>query len=79
MDKFFIQMNISVLKFYFHLKDDNNYVGGLYIKIHFYMFIKTLDEIKEKLPPKYTKKYTFFYLKRPPCSVLSPNNLIIQI
>jgi hypothetical protein len=41
MDKFFIQMNISVLKKNillkneFHLKHDKNYVGGLYIKIHF--------------------------------------------
>jgi hypothetical protein len=42
MDKFFIQMNIIsvlkkniLLKFYFHLKDDKNYVGGLYIKFHF--------------------------------------------
>ncbi len=41
LDKFFIWTNISVLKktillkFYFHLKDDKNYVGGLCIKIHF--------------------------------------------
>jgi hypothetical protein len=41
MDKFFIQMSLNVLKKnisfknYFHLKDDNNYVGGLCIKIHF--------------------------------------------
>jgi hypothetical protein len=41
MDKFFIRMNISVLKKnillkkYFHFKDDKNYVGGLYTKIHF--------------------------------------------
>ncbi len=40
------------------------------------MFIKMLDEIKEKLPPKYTKIYpqknTFSYFKWPPCNVLSP-------
>jgi hypothetical protein len=41
IDKFFIQMNISVLKknsllkIYFHLKDDKNYVGQFCIKIHF--------------------------------------------
>jgi hypothetical protein len=41
LDKFFIQMNISVLekiillKNYFHLKDDKNYVVGFYIKTHF--------------------------------------------
>jgi hypothetical protein len=41
LDKFFIQTNISVLKKnillrnYFHLKDEKNYVEGLYIKIHF--------------------------------------------
>jgi len=46
-----------LLKNYFHLEDDNNYVGGLCIKIHFFMFIKMLDEIKEKMPPKYTKIY----------------------
>jgi len=76
MDKFSIQMNIFVLKknillkIYFHLKDDKNCVGGPCIKNPFYMFIKTLNEIKEKLSPKYTKAYpktsTFFGLKRPP-------------
>ncbi len=46
MDKFFIQMNISVLernillKNEFHLKDDKNYVGGLYIKICFICLVK---------------------------------------
>jgi hypothetical protein len=41
LEEFFIQMNISVLKKnillknYFHLKVDKNYVEGLYIKIHF--------------------------------------------
>jgi hypothetical protein len=41
LDKFFIQTSISVLKKtillknYFHLKDDKNYVVGFYIKIHF--------------------------------------------
>ncbi len=42
----------------------------------FCMFIKMLDEIKEKLLPKYTKIYqktsTFSCLKQPPCSVFSP-------
>jgi len=47
-------MSISVLKknillkSYFYLKDDKDYVGGLCIKM--------LYEIKEKLPPKYTQK-----------------------
>jgi hypothetical protein len=41
LDKFFIQRSISVLKknillkFYFHLKDDKNYVVGFYIEIRF--------------------------------------------
>jgi len=42
----------------------------------FYIFIKTLDEIKEELPPKYTKIYakksTFFYLKQPPLVCFHP-------
>jgi hypothetical protein len=76
MDKFSIQMNICVLKknillkIYFHLKEDKNCIGGPCIKNPFYTFIKTLDEIEEKLPPKYTKTYpknsTFYYLKHPP-------------
>jgi hypothetical protein len=39
MNKFFIQTNISMLKknillkIYFHLKDNKNYVEGLYVKI----------------------------------------------
>ncbi len=41
----------------------------------FYMFIKMLDEFKEKLPLKYTKIYPekniFSCLKWPPCNVLS--------
>jgi hypothetical protein len=56
---------------YFHFKDDKNYVGGLPIKIHFYVFIKMLDEIKEILPPqKYQnipqKKYIFLPKVPPP-------------
>jgi hypothetical protein len=41
LDKFFIQTNINVLKEnillknYFHLKYNKNYVGGLCIKIRF--------------------------------------------
>jgi hypothetical protein len=41
LDKFFIEMNINMLKKnillknYFHLKEDKNYVGGLWVKIHF--------------------------------------------
>ncbi len=43
----------------------------------FYMFIKMLDEIKEKLPPKYTqKKKDIFLPKTTPHSVLSPNNVL---
>jgi hypothetical protein len=54
LNKFFTQMNINVLKNDFHLKDDKNYVAWrpLY-QNPFYMFIKMLYEIKEKLPPKY--------------------------
>ncbi len=40
------------------------------------MFIKMLDETKEKFPPKYTKIYPkilqLFCIQCPPCSVLSP-------
>jgi len=43
---------ISLLKNYFHLKDNKNYIGtSLYWNL-VYMFIKTLDEIKKKLSPK---------------------------
>jgi hypothetical protein len=44
LNKFFIQMNISVLKKnillrnYFHLKDDKNDVGDLYIKSILYLY-----------------------------------------
>ncbi len=41
----------------FSFEDDKNNVKGFYIKNSFYMLIKMLDEIKEKLPPKYTKIY----------------------
>jgi hypothetical protein len=53
----------KLLKFHFHLKDDKNCVRILYIKNPLYMFIKTLDEIKRKLPqyiPKYTLKIVHF-------------------
>jgi hypothetical protein len=52
-----------LLKFYFHLKDDKNCIGGPCIKNPFYMFIKTLDEIKENFPqniPKHTQKMVHF-------------------
>jgi len=51
IDKFLIQTSINVLKknillkIYFHLKNDKNYVEGLCNKNPFYMFIKMLDEI----------------------------------
>ncbi len=54
-------MNISVLKKnilsenYFHLKDDQNYVGQLCIKIHFICLSKRKMKLKKKLPPRYTK------------------------
>jgi len=39
----------------------------------FYMFIEMLNEIKEKLPPKYTPpKKTIFLPKVAPYNVLSP-------
>ncbi len=45
----------------------------------FYIFIKMLDEIKEKLPqdiPKYTpQKIHFFPLKQPPYNVLTPMDM----
>ncbi len=57
-------------------EDDINYVRGFYIKNRFYIFIKMLDEFKEKLPPKYTKiylkKYIFPCLNWPPCNMFSP-------
>jgi hypothetical protein len=74
LDKFFIQMSISMLKKnillknYFHLKDNKNYVGGLCIKM--------LNEIKGKLPPKkykiYPKYYFFLVQKWHTRSVFSP-------
>jgi hypothetical protein len=43
------------------------------------MLIKILDEIKEKRPPKYTKKYqqnnTFSCIKQPPYNVFSPYHI----
>ncbi len=52
LDKFFIQTRISVLKkkllkIYFHLKDNKNYVGGFYIKSILYVY-QTLNEITMK-------------------------------
>ncbi len=82
LDKFFIQTSISVLKtnimlkIYFHLKDDKNYVRGLCIKIEFYMFIKTLDEIYKKNTPNIyqniPKRSTLLWSKMAPHCVLSP-------
>jgi hypothetical protein len=52
MDKFSIQMNISVLKEnillknYFHLKKNENYVEFFNIKINFYIFTETQNEKK---------------------------------
>jgi hypothetical protein len=66
-----VEKNI-LMKNYFQLKDDKNYVAWrpLY-QNPFYMFIKMLYEIKEKLPPKYTKiyppqKYIFLPKATPP-------------
>jgi hypothetical protein len=63
-------------KFTFIWKMTRIVLEALCIKNPFYMFIKTLNEIKEKLSPKYTKAYpknsTFFGLKCPPLSVFSP-------
>jgi hypothetical protein len=68
----FVEKNI-LLKNYFHLKDNKNYVGGLCMKFHFICFIKMLDEIKEKVPPKRYKMYPKkSNLKQPPCLMLSP-------
>jgi hypothetical protein len=36
---------------HYHLKSNKNCVGGFVLKIHF-VFLKTLDEMKENLPPK---------------------------
>jgi len=60
IDKFFIQTSISVLKKnillknYFHLKDNKNYLKGLN-QNPFYMFIKTLDENFKNCPQNNTK------------------------
>jgi len=82
LDKFFIQMNISVLKKnilsenYFQLKDDQNYVGQLCIKIHFICLSKRKMKLKKKIAPKIyqnmPKTSTFFLPKMVPYSVLSP-------
>jgi hypothetical protein len=74
LDKFFIQTNTSVLKKknllknYFHLKDDNNYVGGLCIKIHLYDYQNDKWKLKNYSQniPKYTKKSTFLLPKATP-------------
>jgi hypothetical protein len=55
--RFFIQMNINVWKSkkivgYSLLKGNNNCVKRPCVKSPFYVFLKTLDEIKEKLSPK---------------------------
>jgi hypothetical protein len=44
-----------LLKHYFHFKHNKNYVGIFFYQNPFYMFIKTLDEIKEKFPPNNIK------------------------
>jgi hypothetical protein len=65
LDKFFFQMGISVLKknillkSYFYLKDDKDYVGSLFIKIHFICLSKHYMKSKKNYPqniPKYTQK-----------------------
>jgi len=43
------------------------------------MFIKALDETKEKLPPKYTPKKYILGLKIAPPNVLSPNPIEITL
>jgi hypothetical protein len=69
MDKFFIQTNINVLKKnillkkYFHLKNDKNYVGGFWIKIHFIFLSKHYMKSKKKFPQKiskYTQRQYYF-------------------
>ncbi len=47
--KFFIQTNITMLKNYFRLKYNKNYVEGLCIKMHFRC--QNVRLIKKKLPP----------------------------
>jgi hypothetical protein len=72
MNKFFIETIIIVLKKIFCWKITfiwkmTRIMSKAFVsKSILYMFIKTLDEIKEKLPPEYTKiypKYTFSCLK----------------
>jgi hypothetical protein len=45
----------------------------------FYMFLKMLNEIKEKMPKLYPPKSTFYCLKRPPCNVFSPMVVILTL
>jgi hypothetical protein len=68
LDKFFIQKSISVLKKYillkkyFHLKDDNNYVGGLCIKSILYVYQNARWNQRKPTPKIYQnmpKKSTF--------------------
>jgi len=68
LDKFFIKTNISVLKKnillknYFHLKDDKNYIGGLCIKMYLWL-LKYYMKSKKIAPKIYqnilTKQYIF--------------------
>ncbi len=61
LHKFFIQINIRVLKEnillknYFHLKKYKNCFGGLLYQNPFYIYFKILNVMKEKLLSKYIK------------------------
>ncbi len=53
--KFFIQKKIIMLKNYFQFKDNKNYVGGLYIKIHFTCLSKCKMKFLKNYPQINTK------------------------
>jgi hypothetical protein len=67
-DKCFIQTSISVLKknillkIYFHLKSMTRIMLEPLHQIPFYMFIKMLYEIIQKLPLEYTPKKVHFFV-----------------
>ncbi len=71
VDKFLIQTNISVLKKIFCWKITliwkmTRMMLENFVSKSIYIFIKTLDEIKEKLPPKYIPKKVHFLAYRGP-------------
>jgi hypothetical protein len=89
LDKIFIQKSISVLKktfcwkFTFIWKMTRIMLEAFVLKFILYVYQNVRWNFLKKLPPKYTQIYPkithFFGLKRPPCSVLSPLSLLLEL